>query len=48
MRHRLSNLEGAEIGRPPVEPIGHVGERDASIDSRGTRLQPEIEILGFV
>jgi hypothetical protein len=34
MRQLLPDVKRAEIGRPPIEAIGHVRKCDASIDSR--------------
>ena len=47
-RHRPAHFQRAEVGRLAGEAVGDVRQRDAAIDRRRSRLQPEVEILRLV
>src|SRR5258706_7151168 len=42
------DFQGSQIRRRTSESIGHIVQNHATVHSRGTRLEPEIEILRAV
>src|SRR5450432_2688609 len=48
VRRTLAQLQCAEIGRLAGKTIGDVGQDHATVRRRGSRLEPEIQVLGLV